>query len=896
MSTADSRRKHLGTLAAAAAMLIAITVLAGWLTDHARLVAIFPGIHRMTFNTALCFLIIGSACLLSFISGHSMRRIRMVLGALVAIFAGAVLFQDLFSIELGIDGIFLDQSLSYLDSSHPGRMSPFTSFSFVLIAGSLMLSIGTRRRSKFPDIFRLLVLGIALLNLVVQLLFPQTPGPFIHLLSMAPFTASAFLLLLAALWLRCPAHLERGVLGPGIGLMQQMKVSWKFRVLLFIVLLPFAYTLSFMSSDLGNSIAQARKQQLGLGYMQAISRVLELIPQHRGLMNSYLYGDHSLGPQIKRLRGEVVREMVALDEYQSRWNISSEFREKWSLLRARWRDLASMTLGPSVATSWFQHTELIGDMLALNEEIYLRFGLVREEDSGVRSLGNVLFEHLPALIEGLGQLRGQGAAFIVDKEFSLAEKAMLITLDERIEGHIKKARWHFTMAYRTDLQLQESFGYLARRAFGMADAYGSSLARQALANRPPEILSGEFFERGTRTITANYHLLRALADFLYQRTEKDLAAQYLIAYRVTVLSLVALILMLYLWAAFSHSLRRSVHDMALVAERLLRDEPVRGLRVLGNDELAQITHSFNEVAVRLRRRNRRLQTVMAHVHDGIVTIDAEGRIESVNTALAEMFDYETEALVGKNITVLIPESLRAAHEEGLRTYISHSATASPVVGQESVLEGLRRDGSRFPLELRVNKMRLGGKRYFLGALRDISKRVRAEAALVAMATTDPLTGVRNRRDFFLHGERAVSQAGRYLQPLAVIMLDVDYFKGVNDSHGHSVGDQVLKAVCTCCTETLRENDIFARIGGEEFAVVLPQTPIAAAEISAERLRAAVASLSVPVPDGELKITISLGIATLESDDLDLEELLKRADSALYHAKENGRNCFEVWTG
>ncbi len=895
MNNTDSRRKHLGALASAAVILIAIIILGGWLTDHARLMAVLPSIHRMTFNTGLCFLLTGAACLLSFINWRFGHRIQMVLGALVAVFAGVVLLQDLVAIELGVDELFLDQTRVYSDSLHPGRMSPFTAFSFLLLGGAMVISTATSRRSMLPNIARLLVLSIALLNLVVQILFPLTPGPLIHLLSMSPFTILAFLLLVSALWLRCPTDMKHGILAPGVALMLRLKVSWKFRLLLFIVLLPFAYSLSFMSTEIGNNVVQVRKQQLALGYVQAISSVLELVPQHRGLMNSYLYGDLALHPQIERLRGGIEGEIVALDEYQSRGNIPVEFKEKWSLLWARWRDLESMTLGPSVETSWVQHTELIAEILDLNEEIYLRFDLVLEEDSGVRSLGSVLFEYLPVLIEGLGQLRGQGAAFLVDGEFSPAEKTKLIELGERVRVQIKKARWHFAMAYGAEPQLQERFKHLVTGAFSSASAYGSLLARQASANRAPEIRSSEFFEQGTNIISENYRLLRALTDFMLVHEENDLTAQYLVAYRVTALVLVAMMLILYLWFAFSRTLHRSVSDMALVAERLLHDESTRGIQVSGHDELAQITHSFNEVAARLRNRNKRLHTVMDHVHDGIVTIDSEGCIDSVNTAMGKMFGYEPEALVGKNITMLIPESLRAAHEEGLRGYVAHSAASSAVVGKEAALEGRRRDGSHFPLELRVDKLRLGGKRYFLGALRDITRRTQAEAALMAMATTDSLTGVRNRRDFFLHGERAVSQACRYLQPLAIIMIDIDHFKRVNDSHGHPVGDQVLKAVSACCTEALRENDIFARIGGEEFAVVMPQTTIAAAEISAERLRAAVEALSVPIEDGQLQVTISLGLATLESDDIDLDELLKRADNALYRAKENGRNRFELWS-
>jgi diguanylate cyclase (GGDEF)-like protein len=162
-----------------------------------------------------------------------------------------------------------------------------------------------------------------------------------------------------------------------------------------------------------------------------------------------------------------------------------------------------------------------------------------------------------------------------------------------------------------------------------------------------------------------------------------------------------------------------------------------------------------------------------------------------------------------------------------------------------------------------------------------------------LAITDSLTGISNRRhiEHMLH--MAVDEARRTRRPLTVIMLDVDHFKRVNDSHGHPVGDQVLEQIVQACQGALRQFDRLGRMGGEEFLVVLPDTDLEGGLQVAERLRANVATARPTVGDIELQLSISLGIAELAHSDTGPASLVRRADAALYHAKDNGRNRIEV---
>lgn len=204
--------------------------------------------------------------------------------------------------------------------------------------------------------------------------------------------------------------------------------------------------------------------------------------------------------------------------------------------------------------------------------------------------------------------------------------------------------------------------------------------------------------------------------------------------------------------------------------------------------------------------------------------------------------------------------------------------------------GLRRDGSEFPLEVTIAKINLGHTTEMTAIMRDISERAKLVEELKVAATTDPLTGVVNRRRFNEQVNMELNRAQRFKHPLSLLLLDIDHFKLINDTHGHQLGDVALISLVTRLQEQLREVDLLGRWGGEEFIILLPETTLELAMATAERLRIAVesrphsltAELAIPM-------TISIGVSAYHDQGDCADKMLTRADTALYMAKRQGRN-------
>ena len=176
----------------------------------------------------------------------------------------------------------------------------------------------------------------------------------------------------------------------------------------------------------------------------------------------------------------------------------------------------------------------------------------------------------------------------------------------------------------------------------------------------------------------------------------------------------------------------------------------------------------------------------------------------------------------------------------------------------------------------------------------LAEESRLKDELEQLALTDPLTGLNNRRSFDIAAHQLVRVAIRHRRPLSLLMLDIDFFKKVNDTYGHAAGDMVLVKIAKVCRQYVRSMDLPARLGGEEFCLLFPETGLNDARLLAERLRLAVSAVEFQANSQIFSVTVSIGISECSGEEDSLEMLLERSDQALYKAKQTGRNCSVIW--
>jgi diguanylate cyclase (GGDEF)-like protein/PAS domain S-box-containing protein len=284
---------------------------------------------------------------------------------------------------------------------------------------------------------------------------------------------------------------------------------------------------------------------------------------------------------------------------------------------------------------------------------------------------------------------------------------------------------------------------------------------------------------------------------------------------------------------------------------------------------------------RIHRAEQQLRVIFSVAPEAILVLDEAGRVSLANPAAEHLFARRGHTLSGRSVDEVL---------SGVSGRLDEAAAAN---------EHLRGEGwgqrgeLRFPAEYSLVPMSVRDGQAYLVVAQDVTERRRTEEELKRLAVTDPLTGLSNRRRFEEEGMAELLRFKRFDVPSSLLMIDIDFFKKINDTHGHAGGDRVLTAFSELCRNTLRSTDVAARLGGEEFGVLLSVTPLAGAVEIGERLRVLLGDLVVDGPDGPIRFTVSVGVTTFRPDDQTLDAVVMRPDQALYRAKAGGRNRVEV---
>jgi len=299
------------------------------------------------------------------------------------------------------------------------------------------------------------------------------------------------------------------------------------------------------------------------------------------------------------------------------------------------------------------------------------------------------------------------------------------------------------------------------------------------------------------------------------------------------------------------------------------------------------------VEEKLQQNEFRMRSILENTGDGIVTLDETGNILSFNRAAENILGHDSDDVIGASFSTMITDAENNSGDAITLSWFRELDKTNKSVNLELV--GLAKNSETIPLELTVSKMKETDNNLFIVVLRDITERLRAEEHLRHLAHHDSLTGLPNRNAFLDRMDHAIALTQRRKNDIAVLFMDIDRFKYINDTLGHDVGDRLLQVIAERLKLCMRKGDTVARLGGDEFTFLLEDLA-SSNDIPgiAEKIIDTVAK-PIIVGDRELFITASIGVSRFPEDGKSGLELLKNADTAMYRAKDEGRNNFQFYS-
>ena len=346
------------------------------------------------------------------------------------------------------------------------------------------------------------------------------------------------------------------------------------------------------------------------------------------------------------------------------------------------------------------------------------------------------------------------------------------------------------------------------------------------------------------------------------------------------------------YIVYEKSIRRPMLQMSSAMEAEAKGLEKARIQASNVTEILQLQNAFDGMREQVRSRQTRLESIFDNAAEGIIIVDEDGMLDSINSAALKLFGYSKDEVIGKNINLFIPVDIRNKHDQFM---LQQQNTISRINKSMEVM-AVHKESGEFPMSIKVSEFTISGKRLYTALVDDVSERHAAMQSLRFMAEHDSLTGLYNRQFILSELERAVENSKRNDNlNFALLYIDLDNFKYINDTLGHLAGDHLLIEISGIFSRRIRKGDALSRLGGDEFAVLLANVDAQQAEQTADYYRDKIANYKFHHDGKIVDVGCSIGVAVLNETIRDKQDILARADIACHMAKRAGRNRVHVYT-
>lgn len=678
----------------------------------------------------------------------------------------------------------------------------------------------------------------------------------------------------------------------------QAKFIWLGSLLLFAIL----FLVITLQGHLDEDVQNLSKEQVGITYVRQTTELIRHLQQHRGRSASVLGGNAAMNAaRINKSNDVATALKVLADNLPENIGQHPEFRQ----IKNDWQRIQTDGMTWSVPANFQAHNALIDSAIGFLVTIGDSYHLVLDGDIGTHYLIDLAITKVPALTERMGKIRAYGSAIISVKTISSDQQYALATLLAELRAihqQVQKNLLHTREVSPEQSQLLDATGAV----FSQASSKVDEMAGLHILNRKFDIDPESYFGVTTQAIDKTF---TELFEVLYPAIDHRLAARIdsaRLEWRQTMFTVSALIILVtYLAIGGYLSVMNGVKEVLIAIKAFASGNTSRRTQLDSRDEIAQIGAGFNEMASsiqaliaereadhgELEKRAEGLLLagrVFEEAFEGISVTNTHGVILNVNPMFCKMTGFSREELVGKTYSMIKSAINDPAIYSKLWTELLETGH------WQGELWNRKKDGREFAIQLTISALRneRDEVRNYVGLCSDITELKLQHDKMERLAHHDALTGLPNRSLLSDRLQQALIRGKRNNEIISVVGLDLDGFKAVNDTFGHEAGDTLLIEVARRLEQAVREGDTVARIGGDEFVMVLCK--VSNIEDCERVLQRVLTTINRPVrisQEQTANVSGSLGYTLFPDDHVDADTLMRHADLAMYAAKQSGKNRF-----
>lgn len=698
------------------------------------------------------------------------------------------------------------------------------------------------------------------------------------------------------------------IFSPAVYLMNYLKYPRKFAVIGALFGITVATMLHLIILEINIGVELAEKERLGLHYLVSLNSLMHDVQQYR---LASLAGDKtqaSVDNKMDFAWKQADLHFKAMDVHNQRDGSALQTTERWQRIRARWQYLQRHKLTSANQEARADYRLLLQDMIQLTEHVGDTSNVVLDPDLDTYYLMTLVVNQIPLLAETATSL----FAIAVQSESRLHpdsnDKIELAIRLSTARTQLDEIGSNIEKIYRANPHISTVLAPLVeehRRAMGAFIKSCNQFTEGAVAS---QLTCADQADYALEMLESNYRLLGGATQSLeagFVNRIRGFSAKKIL---MTSLVLTITAIVIYLFVGFYLGVVNTVNQISTTLEKIKGGDLSARAESTTKDELSTVAQGLNEMArelsLSLERREQAVQEIsrqkelaevtLYSIGDGVITTDASSRIEYLNPAAEELTGCNRLYAVGRELKDVFHTSDVTTHEV-LSDPVAACLAEGRAIDFDKPRVLLGQNGRKTTIENFVAPIKDRQNR-ILGAVlvfHDISAAHEMNQRLSWQAMHDPLTGLLNRRGFEARLNQLLAHVSENNTGHAILYIDLDHFKRVNDEAGHEAGDELLKQLTAVLQTRIRDNDTFARLGGDEFAVLLENCSLDAALALANALLSATESLEFAWDENQFDIGISIGVASIRSGVDSLSHALKIADTACYAAKRAGRNRIHV---